>query len=68
MKLTSQIHPTEPKPAQSWKSTNISHAKGGGEASILPQKVQEMLPEGVERAAPNAIHDTGDSSASHNKQ
>jgi hypothetical protein len=68
MKLTSQIHPTEPKPAQSWKSTNVSHAKSGGEASILPQKIQEMLPEGIERAAPNAIHDTGDSSASHNKQ
>ncbi|KAM0221186.1 hypothetical protein ACHAQD_005539 [Fusarium lateritium] len=62
------IHPTESKPAQSWKSTNISHAKGGGEASILPQKVQEMLPEGVERAAPNAIHDTGDSSPSQVKQ
>ncbi|SPJ74221.1 uncharacterized protein FTOL_03951 [Fusarium torulosum] len=66
--LPESIHPTQPKPAQSWKSTNISHAKGGGEVSILPPKVQEMLPEGVERAAPNAIHDTGDSSVSHNKQ
>lgn len=66
--LTYQIHPTEPKPAQSWKSTNVSHAKDGGEASVLPQKVQEMLPEGVERAVPNAIHDTGDSSAANNKQ
>ncbi|KAH7251214.1 hypothetical protein BKA59DRAFT_126101 [Fusarium tricinctum] len=66
--LPESIHPTEPKPAQSWKSTNVSHAKGGGEASILPQKVQEMLPEGVERAAPNVIHDTGDPSATHSKQ
>ncbi|KAM0345081.1 hypothetical protein ACHAPU_006967 [Fusarium lateritium] len=66
--LPESIHPTEPKPAQSWKSTNVSHAKGGGEASILPQTIQEMLPESVERAAPNVIHDTGDSSSSHHSQ
>ncbi|KAF5670008.1 hypothetical protein FHETE_4691 [Fusarium heterosporum] len=66
--LPESIHPTESKPAQSWKSTNVSHAKDGGEASILPQTVQETLPESVERAAPNVIHDTGDSSSSHHCQ
>ncbi|KAL6707535.1 hypothetical protein ACN47E_004105 [Coniothyrium glycines] len=42
------------------QSTNQTHAKNGGEASIVPLKVQEKLPESVERAVPNAIHDTGD--------
>ena len=36
-----------------------SHAKDGGQASIVPQKIQEELPESIERAVPNAIHDTG---------
>ncbi|KAH6638331.1 hypothetical protein C7974DRAFT_411761 [Boeremia exigua] len=36
-----------------------SHAKNGGQASIVPQKIQEALPESAERAVPNAIHDTG---------
>lgn len=49
-------------------STNVSHAKGGGEASIVPQKLQEKLPESVERAVPNAIHDTGDEGGLHRKQ
>ncbi|KAF9699922.1 hypothetical protein EKO04_002453 [Ascochyta lentis] len=40
--------------------TTQSHAKDRGQASIVPQKIQEQLPEGVERAVPNAIHDTGD--------
>ncbi|KAF3046567.1 hypothetical protein E8E12_010941 [Didymella heteroderae] len=38
-----------------------SHAKDGGQASIVPQKIQEELPENIERAVPNAIHDTGSS-------
>jgi hypothetical protein len=49
-------------------STNFSHAKGGGEASIVPQKLQEKLPECVERAVPNAIHDTGDEGGLHRKR
>ena len=49
-------------------STKVSHAKGGGEASIVPQKLQEVLPESVERAVPNAIHDTGDEGGLHRKQ
>ncbi|KAI4112921.1 MAG: hypothetical protein LQ338_008255, partial [Usnochroma carphineum] len=43
-------------------STNRSHATGD---SIVPQKLQEKLPEGVEKAVPNAIHDTGSSGKSH---
>ncbi|KAF1947470.1 hypothetical protein EJ02DRAFT_417652 [Clathrospora elynae] len=42
------------------QSTNQTHAKDGGNSSIVPQKLQEKLPESVERAVPNAIHDTGD--------
>lgn len=41
------------------QSTSQSHAQDGGNASIVPLKVQEKLPESVERAVPNAIHDTG---------
>ncbi|KAF2132994.1 hypothetical protein P153DRAFT_283390 [Dothidotthia symphoricarpi CBS 119687] len=48
--------------------TNVSHAKGGGAASIVPQKIQEKLPESIERAVPNAIHDTGDTGGMHRKQ
>ncbi|KAF2397741.1 hypothetical protein EJ06DRAFT_532733 [Trichodelitschia bisporula] len=50
------------------QSTNQSHAKGGGAASIVPQKIQEKLPEKIERAVPNAIHDTGDTGGLHRKQ
>ncbi|KZM22173.1 uncharacterized protein EKO05_0002088 [Ascochyta rabiei] len=39
--------------------TARSHAKNGGQASIVPQKIQEKLPESIERAVPNTIHDTG---------
>ncbi|KAF1932092.1 uncharacterized protein M421DRAFT_1762 [Didymella exigua CBS 183.55] len=35
-----------------------SHAEHGVQASIVPQKIQEALPESIERAVPNAIHDT----------
>ena len=35
-----------------------SHATG---SSVVPQKAQEKLPEGVESVVPNALHDTGDS-------
>ncbi|KAH9870145.1 hypothetical protein J1614_007067 [Plenodomus biglobosus] len=47
------------------QSTNQTHAKDGGHASIVPLKVQEKLPESVERAVPNAIHDTGDNNNNH---
>ncbi|KPM43743.1 hypothetical protein AK830_g2759 [Neonectria ditissima] len=59
------VQSTASEPGQ---STNKSHAKGGGAASIVPQKIQEKLPESVERAVPNAIHDTGDSKGLHRKQ
>jgi hypothetical protein len=49
-------------------STHQTHAKGQGEASVVPQKLQEKLPEGVERAVPNALHDTGDQGGLHRKQ
>lgn len=52
-----KVHPTGGKADQ---STSKTHAKDGGDASIVPKKVQEILPESVERAVPNAIHDTGD--------
>ncbi|KAM5522062.1 hypothetical protein FOXYSP1_15953 [Fusarium oxysporum f. sp. phaseoli] len=52
-----QIHPTGSNHGQ---STNKTHAKNDGQESILPKKVQENVPESVERAVPNAIHDTGD--------
>ncbi|KAJ9416178.1 hypothetical protein QL093DRAFT_2104663 [Fusarium oxysporum] len=51
------IHPTGSNHGQ---STNKTHAKNDGQESILPKKVQEKVPESVERAVPNAIHDTGD--------
>jgi hypothetical protein len=66
---TSQSVANELKGATSGnESTNRSHAKGGGEASIVPQKVQEKLPKSVEGAVPNAIHDTGSESGMHRKQ
>ncbi|KAG6357526.1 hypothetical protein INS49_013403 [Diaporthe citri] len=49
-------------------STDQSHAKGGGADSAVPQKLQEKLPEGVERTVPNALHDTGDQGGLHRKQ
>ncbi|KAH7160456.1 hypothetical protein B0J13DRAFT_617219 [Dactylonectria estremocensis] len=54
-------------PDSSNQSTNKSHAKDGGKASIVPKKLQEKLPESVERAVPNAIHDTGDTGGAHRK-
>ncbi|KAJ4990239.1 hypothetical protein SVAN01_04330 [Stagonosporopsis vannaccii] len=50
---------TEDTAADTKPEVARSHAKGGGQASIVPQKVQEELPESVERAVPNVIHDTG---------
>lgn len=35
--------------------TGMSHATG---ESKLPKKMQEMAPEGVERAMPDSLHDT----------
>lgn len=51
-----KLHPTGPEPGQ---STNKTHAKDEGNASFVPKKLQEKLPESVERAVPNIIHDTG---------
>ncbi|KAI4189442.1 MAG: hypothetical protein L6R41_001460 [Letrouitia leprolyta] len=42
-------------------STNKSHATGD---SIVPQKLQEKLPKGVEDAVPNSIHDTSSKTGS----
>ncbi|KAH9871314.1 hypothetical protein IAQ61_005493 [Plenodomus lingam] len=53
-----KVHPTGSNPNN--QSTNQTHAKDGGDASIVPKKIQEKLPESVERAVPNVIHDTGD--------
>lgn len=36
-----------------------SHAREGGKGSVLPVKVQEEVPEWVERGVPDVIHDTG---------
>jgi hypothetical protein len=49
-------------------STKVSHAKGGGDASIVLQKLLEKLLESVERAVPNAVHDTEDEGGLHWKQ
>ncbi|KAF8538781.1 hypothetical protein BDD12DRAFT_805842 [Trichophaea hybrida] len=61
-------------PAASTSSTGAashgiddSHAKPG-DSSIVPQKLQEALPEKVENSVPNTVHDTGSSgSKSHAK-
>lgn len=37
------------------------HAKNDGEDSIVPKKIQEIVPEGLGRALPDNIHNTGDS-------
>ncbi|KAH7234910.1 uncharacterized protein BKA55DRAFT_544095 [Fusarium redolens] len=55
--LPESIHPTESTPGS---SGGISYAKSDDEASVLPQKVQENLSESTKKAAPSAIHDTGD--------
>ncbi|RBA11826.1 hypothetical protein FPRO05_14178 [Fusarium proliferatum] len=60
-----QVHRTGPEPGQ---FTHKTHAKDGGKASIVPQKLQEKLPESVERAVPNAIHNTDDAGGQHRKQ
>lgn len=36
-----------------------THAKDGGDASIVPKGIQKAVPENLERALPNAIHGTG---------
>lgn len=54
------MHPTGGNASQ---STSKTHALNDGEDSIVPKKVQEILPESVERAVPNAIHNTGDKPA-----
>ncbi|KAK7928147.1 hypothetical protein PG985_005145 [Apiospora marii] len=52
------VHPTGASGAVG--SANKTHAKGDGAESVLPKKVQEIVPESVERAVPNALHNTGD--------
>ncbi|KAI3570557.1 hypothetical protein IWW34DRAFT_903437 [Fusarium oxysporum f. sp. albedinis] len=59
------VHRTGAEPGQ---FTHKAHAKDGGKASIVPQKLQEKLPESVERAVPNAIHNTDDAGGLHRKQ
>jgi hypothetical protein len=62
-----QVHPTGDKS----QSTSKSHAKtnpDGTTESVVPKKLQEVLPESVERAVPNALHDTGDEGGLHRKQ
>lgn len=39
----------------------MTHAKDGGDASIVPKPIQKAVPEKLERALPDKIHDTGDS-------
>jgi hypothetical protein len=34
----------------------------------VPKKVQEKLPEEIERAVPNALHDTGDAPVTGKKE
>lgn len=47
---------------QTASGRGTSHAKPG-DSSYVPQGIQEELPESVERAVPNAIHDTGNESS-----
>ena len=37
-----------------------THAKDGGDASIVPKGIQKAVPEKLERVLPDSIHDTGD--------
>lgn len=37
-----------------------THAKDGGEDSIVPKGIQKAVPEKLERALPDSIHNTGD--------
>ncbi|KAF1975682.1 hypothetical protein BU23DRAFT_457683, partial [Bimuria novae-zelandiae CBS 107.79] len=37
-----------------------THAKDGGDASIVPKGLQKVAPEKLERVLPDSIHDTGD--------
>lgn len=56
---TIQTPQDDTNPGQSGTTQNeqgkVSHATGD---SKVPQKVQEGLPEKVEKAVPNAVHDT----------
>jgi hypothetical protein len=54
------VHPTH---GTASSSTGKTHALNDGEDSIVPKKIQEILPESVERAVPNFIHNTGDKPA-----
>jgi hypothetical protein len=47
-----KVHPTGSNPNN--QSTNQTHAKDGGDASIVPKAVQEKVPESVERYDPYA--------------
>ena len=44
---TTQVHPTSSDPTN--QSTGKTHALNDGEDSIVPKKVQEIVPESVER-------------------
>ncbi|KPI39345.1 uncharacterized protein AB675_5154 [Cyphellophora attinorum] len=46
--------------------TDKTHANADPNSSFVPKKVQEKLPEEVENAVPNTVHDTSDNkSKSH---
>ena len=47
MLTLSQVHPTGNNPNS--QSTSKTHALNDGEDSIVPKKVQEIVPESVER-------------------
>jgi hypothetical protein len=46
-------------------STSVSHAT---DESVLPQKLQEIVPESVEHTTPNALHDTGEQSVTQSSR
>ncbi|KAK3063582.1 hypothetical protein LTR53_018850, partial [Teratosphaeriaceae sp. CCFEE 6253] len=43
------------------EGTNQSHATDPQQGSVVPEKVQEKLPKGVEQAVPDTVHDTSSS-------
>jgi len=48
-------------------SLGKTHAKDNGNDSIVPKVIQKLVPESLERALPDSIHNTGDS-VTHAKQ
>ncbi|KAK5712262.1 hypothetical protein LTR17_018006 [Elasticomyces elasticus] len=48
------------------EGTHKSHATDPQSGSVVPEKAQEVLPKGVEKAVPDSLHDT-QSSKDHSK-